>query len=245
MIALWLLPRHRVNHRQTVAHERQPSTPATGTLRKIARKTCDFRDLLVARRQLARARQFIGGSRRSRRAPHVSNQHRPSAHLDACRVRLRVPHVLRRDRSARADIRDAPPSPPYRGHFYNWYDTRTLAPLVPSYVSTVDSGNLAGYLLTLRTGLYEPSTMRQLSTAGFSRASRTPSPCAKRRWRARPADGVRLRSRVQEGAREIASSSRAAGLARRVACCSGAAGRSHIGHWRARAANRGRERGAR
>ena len=35
----------------------------------------------------------------------------------------------------------------YRGHFYNWYDTRSLAPLVPAYISTVDSGNLAGYLL--------------------------------------------------------------------------------------------------
>ncbi|MEN3337713.1 MAG: cyclic beta,2-glucan synthetase [Acidobacteriota bacterium] len=41
----------------------------------------------------------------------------------------------------------------YRGHFYNWYDTRTLAPLLPSYVSTVDSGNLAGYLLTLKNGI--------------------------------------------------------------------------------------------
>jgi cyclic beta-1,2-glucan synthetase len=41
----------------------------------------------------------------------------------------------------------------YRGHFYNWYDTRTLAPLVPAYISTVDSGNLAGYLLALRSGL--------------------------------------------------------------------------------------------
>ena len=41
----------------------------------------------------------------------------------------------------------------YRGHFYNWYDTRTLQPLRPLYVSTVDSGNLAGHLLTLRPGL--------------------------------------------------------------------------------------------
>jgi cyclic beta-1,2-glucan glucanotransferase len=41
----------------------------------------------------------------------------------------------------------------YRGHFYNWYDTTTLAPLIPAYISTVDSGNLAGYLLTLRSGL--------------------------------------------------------------------------------------------
>ncbi|MBF0506740.1 MAG: cyclic beta 1-2 glucan synthetase, partial [Nitrospirae bacterium] len=41
----------------------------------------------------------------------------------------------------------------YRGHFYNWYDTQTLKPLPPKYVSTVDSGNLAGHLLTLRQGL--------------------------------------------------------------------------------------------
>ena len=41
----------------------------------------------------------------------------------------------------------------YRGHFYNWYDTASLKPLLPLYVSTVDSGNLAGHLLTLRAGL--------------------------------------------------------------------------------------------
>ncbi|HEY5997310.1 MAG TPA: glucoamylase family protein, partial [Candidatus Deferrimicrobiaceae bacterium] len=41
----------------------------------------------------------------------------------------------------------------HRGHFYNWYDTQSLSPLSPLYVSTVDSGNLAGHLLTLRAGL--------------------------------------------------------------------------------------------
>jgi cellobiose phosphorylase len=41
----------------------------------------------------------------------------------------------------------------HRGHFYNWYDTQTLLPLLPVYVSTVDSGNLAGHLLALRPGL--------------------------------------------------------------------------------------------
>src|SRR5207247_10023790 len=41
----------------------------------------------------------------------------------------------------------------YRGHFYNWYDTQSLKPLPPLYISTVDSGNLAGHLLTLRSGL--------------------------------------------------------------------------------------------
>lgn len=35
----------------------------------------------------------------------------------------------------------------HRGHFLNWYDTRTLAPLPPAYVSTVDSGNLSAHLL--------------------------------------------------------------------------------------------------
>ncbi len=45
--------------------------------------------------------------------------------------------------------------PRYRGHFYNWYDTRTLEPLLPMYVSSVDSGNLAGHLLTLAGGLHE------------------------------------------------------------------------------------------
>jgi cyclic beta-1,2-glucan synthetase len=41
----------------------------------------------------------------------------------------------------------------FRGHFYNWYDTQTLQPMLPMYVSTVDSGNLAAHLLTLRVGL--------------------------------------------------------------------------------------------
>ena len=41
----------------------------------------------------------------------------------------------------------------YRGHFYNWYNTQTLEPLKPRYVSTVDGGNLSGHLLTLRQGL--------------------------------------------------------------------------------------------
>ncbi|PPK72077.1 cyclic beta-1,2-glucan synthetase [Methylobacter tundripaludum] len=41
------------------------------------------------------------------------------------------------------------------GHFYNWYDTQTLHPLEPRYVSTVDSGNLAGHLLVLIQGCKE------------------------------------------------------------------------------------------
>jgi cellobiose phosphorylase len=43
----------------------------------------------------------------------------------------------------------------HRGHFFNWYDTRSLAPLKPLYVSTVDSGNLAAHLLILASGFRE------------------------------------------------------------------------------------------
>ncbi len=43
----------------------------------------------------------------------------------------------------------------HRGHFYNWYDTQTLKPLKPLYISSVDSGNLAGHLMVLSSGLFE------------------------------------------------------------------------------------------
>ena len=39
--------------------------------------------------------------------------------------------------------------PKFRGHLYNWYDLRSLAPLEPPYVSTVDSGNLLACLIAL------------------------------------------------------------------------------------------------
>ncbi len=39
--------------------------------------------------------------------------------------------------------------PRYNGHFFNWYDTTTKQPLNPHYISSVDSGNLAGYLLVV------------------------------------------------------------------------------------------------
>lgn len=45
--------------------------------------------------------------------------------------------------------------PRFRGHFFNWYDTATLEPLPPRYVSTVDSGNLAGHLLVIKQACNE------------------------------------------------------------------------------------------
>lgn len=59
----------------------------------------------------------------------------------------------------------------FRGHFYNWYETDTLQPLMPNYVSTVDSGNLAGHLVTLSSALKEwaeaPSVFLQGDLAGL------------------------------------------------------------------------------
>jgi cyclic beta-1,2-glucan synthetase len=41
----------------------------------------------------------------------------------------------------------------FEGHLLNWYDTLSLTPLKPAYISTVDSGNLAGALVTLSVAL--------------------------------------------------------------------------------------------
>ncbi|MEO8810386.1 MAG: glucoamylase family protein [Rhodanobacter sp.] len=60
--------------------------------------------------------------------------------------------LLQRTRDTLATMRRLPR---YRGHFYNWYDTQSLLPLEPLYISAVDSGNLAGHLLTLCPGLHE------------------------------------------------------------------------------------------
>jgi cyclic beta-1,2-glucan synthetase len=43
----------------------------------------------------------------------------------------------------------------FRGHFYNWYDTHDLRALEPKYISSVDSGNLAGHLIVLRNACRE------------------------------------------------------------------------------------------
>ncbi|HVZ59522.1 MAG TPA: glucoamylase family protein [Terriglobales bacterium] len=53
--------------------------------------------------------------------------------------------------------------PKYRGHLLNWYDTRTLQPLMPMFVSSVDSGNFVASLWSLEQGSIE-----QLSRPLFS-----------------------------------------------------------------------------
>jgi cyclic beta-1,2-glucan synthetase len=58
----------------------------------------------------------------------------------------------------------------YRGHLYNWYDTRTLEPLPPLFISSVDSGNLVASLWTLQQGclqLLDEAVLRPELADGF------------------------------------------------------------------------------
>jgi hypothetical protein len=65
---------------------------------------------------------------------------------------LTVPEFARQTLRTLATVSDLQR---YRGHLLNWYDTRTLAPLPPAVVSSVDSGNLVASLWTLRKGCQE------------------------------------------------------------------------------------------
>ncbi|MGH7637017.1 MAG: glucoamylase family protein, partial [Gemmatimonadaceae bacterium] len=49
----------------------------------------------------------------------------------------------------------------FRGHFFNWYDLHDLRVLDPPYISTVDSGNLAGHLIALRQALLAMAAAEQ------------------------------------------------------------------------------------
>ena len=60
----------------------------------------------------------------------------------------------------------------FEGHLLNWYDTRTLAPLPPAYVSTVDSGNLAGALVALSAGLRQLAVSVASTPASAHHAAR-------------------------------------------------------------------------
>ena len=65
----------------------------------------------------------------------------------------------------------------HRGHLYNWYDNRTLEPVKPLFVSTVDNGNLLCSLWTLKHGALESAAaafVRRKFVEGNSRSCRAP-----------------------------------------------------------------------
>jgi cyclic beta-1,2-glucan synthetase len=55
----------------------------------------------------------------------------------------------------------------FNGHYFNWYDTQTLQPLQPKYISTADSGNLAGHLLAVRQACLEIPSMGVMNVAAI------------------------------------------------------------------------------
>ena len=104
------------------------------------------------------------------------------------------------------------------GHFYNWYDTRTMQPLSPRYVSPVDSGNLRGCLIALKQGLLEkcekpvvgPAVIEGLADTVFLVAEQTGEDC--RRLKAlldvTPGDLARMGSMARGGRRRCGRSGR-------------------------------------
>ena len=114
-----------------------------------------LRGLCHGGRKLASAGQLSGETGRRRRLAHQPDQHRHGAAGGPGRLRLRLLQRRPAARSHQKTFATLARMERHRGHFYNWYDTRSLKPLLPLYVSTVDSGNLVGHLLVLRSGLLE------------------------------------------------------------------------------------------
>ena len=85
----------------------------------------------------------------------------------------------------------------HQGHFYNWYDTRSLQPLRPLYVSAVDSGNLAGHLMTLRAGLLALPDDRIVGPQWFEGLSDTLRTLAEAVEGPRPEPLVRLQRELE------------------------------------------------
>jgi len=86
----------------------------------------------------------------------------------------------------------------HRGHFYNWYDTQSLEPLFPLYISSVDSGNLTGYLLILRSGLLTLSDQKIIGRQIFVGLRDTLEILADAAGKSAPAQIIRLKKDIAE-----------------------------------------------
>ena len=142
-------------------------------LRRTARKTWHFFETFVT----AQENWLPPDNFQEEPVPVVASRTSPTnmglallANLAACDFGyLSVGQLMRRTQDALATMQRLER---HRGHFFNWYDTRTLKPLLPLYVSSVDSGNLAGHLLTLGPGLAELAAQPILAPQIFAGLSR-------------------------------------------------------------------------
>ena len=108
-----------------------------------------LRDLRRAGGPRAAARQLPGRPEAGRRAPHLAHQHRPLPAVDGRGPRLRLARPARHRRAPRGDARHDRAPGAFPRPLLQLVRHPHLRPLEPRYVSSVDSGNLAGHLLAL------------------------------------------------------------------------------------------------
>ncbi|RPJ72809.1 MAG: glycosyl transferase, partial [Acidobacteria bacterium] len=97
----------------------------------------------------------------------------------------------------------------HEGHFLNWYDTATLAPLYPRYVSTVDSGNLAASLIALSRGMGQAAATPQTRSQRLAGLADAAGILAEVSWPKNVNAAQPSRpARVNQLAREIVSAAR-------------------------------------
>jgi cyclic beta-1,2-glucan synthetase len=138
-------------------------------LEKLSRKTWRyFEEFVTAEDHWLPPDNIQQNPRSGGRVAHQSDEHRHGVarRSGGLRFRLLLGRAVSRTHAART-FETLSRMERYRGHFFNWYDTRTLAPLLPCYVSMVDSGNLAANLLVLRSGCQELSEARVLPPRMF------------------------------------------------------------------------------
>ncbi len=170
LLALWLLSPAIVWWISRIIPRRQDALTKEQTLflRRMARKTWAFFETFVGPED-----QWLPPDNfQEHPAPVVAHRTSPTnmglallANLTACDFGI-ISAGKFLDRTMKT-LRTMSTLERYRGHFYNWYDTQSLAPLPPRYISSVDSGNLAGHLLTLKPGLLELQDRKILEARTF------------------------------------------------------------------------------
>jgi cyclic beta-1,2-glucan synthetase len=111
-----------------------------------------FRRSGERRDELAASGQFSTGAARRGRATNLADQYRTMADVGAGGRGLRLSHVIDFLNRCTQTMATLDRLERYEGHLLNWYNTGTLEPLTPRYVSTVDSGNLLAGLWVFERG---------------------------------------------------------------------------------------------
>jgi cyclic beta-1,2-glucan synthetase len=152
-VVLWLLSpvvARWVSLQPVVSAHKSLSTPDTQTLRMIARRTWRFFETFVT----AADHMLPPDNFQEDPLPVVAHRTSPT-NIGLYLLSVAAAHdfgwigtgeTIERLEATLATMNGLER---FRGHFYNWYGTLDLRPLDPKYVSSVDSGNLAGHLIAL------------------------------------------------------------------------------------------------